>query len=424
MSYSLPFSGHSSTARSTAFFLLGLLVAMTPLHTKILGAAWLGFLFWGIASAAGARRDACNNDRASTIWLAACIAALLLAGVCMLIWDESSDILNPQIRLLVPALSVYLILRKGNLATQTYIYAMHAIALAGITAFVWTAYLSLNGQDVRSSLASNAIPWAVASSFYACLLLPAALTERQSMLRRRLWLGAVACVIIAVLLSKSLGAFLIIPWCALLCIWFWHRHRVRSSSSLPMLVLQLASAIALILACAWWAPGDALKLRKTTQELSEARATQNYNTSTGARLYMWDLAWQGFQQSPWIGVGSAERIRRLQHAGEDDANPDLSRFAVVRSVGHVHNQYLNAALDGGLVGLASLLTLLAGLAMATRRLAQTNRVAAWQMGGILFMHASASMSNVNFLHNYYVMALSLAAVVPLLGARTPDSRQT
>ncbi|CAL60764.1 Conserved hypothetical protein, putative exported protein [Herminiimonas arsenicoxydans] len=420
MIHSLPLSGHGSTIRSAAFSLLGLLVVMSPLHTKALGIAWLGFFFWGIASTAGAQRTARNGNRASIIWLGACITALLLAGVCALIWHESSDILNPQIRLLVPALSAYLILRKGNLAPQARIYLMHAIALAGITAFIWTAYLSLSGQDVRSSLASNAIPWAVACSFYACLLLPAALAEQQSMLRRWLWLCAVACAVIAVVLSQSLGAFLIIPWCALLCIWFWHRHRVRSSGRLPI-IAQLASAIALILASAWWAPGDLLKLHKTAQEISEVRTTQNYNTSTGARLYMWNLAWQGFQHSPWIGVGSAERIRRLQHAGEDEANPDLSKLAVVRGVGHVHNQYLNAALDGGLLGLASLLALLIGLAMATRRLAQTDQVAAWQMGGLLLMHASASMSNVNFLHNYYVMALSLAAVVPLLGAHAPDS---
>lgn len=418
MSNFRPASGHG-TAQSLAFFLLGLLVALAPLHTKILGVAWLGFFFWGIASAAGARRATQNRNPASTIWLFACIAALLLAAVCMLIWNESSNILNPQIRLLVPAVSVYLILRKGNLAPQARIYTMHAIALAGITAFTWTAYLSLSGQDVRSSLASNAIPWAVASSFYACLLLPAALAERQSMLRRWFWLGAVTCVVLAVLLSQSLGAFMIIPWCTLLCIWFWHRHRVQRSGSLPIIAL-FVSAIVFILACAWWAPADILKLRKTTQEIIETRAAQNYNTSTGARFYMWNLAWQGFQQSPWIGVGSAERIRRLQHAGENDADPN--RLAAVRSLGHVHNQYLNAALDGGLLGLASLLTLLGGLAMATRRLAQTDQVAAWQMGGVLVMHASASMSNVNSLHNYYMMALSLAAVVPLLVAHAPATR--
>jgi O-antigen ligase len=419
MSNSLPASGHGSL-RSIAFLILGLLVALAPLHTKILGAAWLGFFVWGIASATGARGATRNDNQASASWLAACIAALILAGVCALIWDESSNILNPQIRLLIPALSVYLVLRKGYLAPQARIYMLHAIALAGMTAFIWTVYLSLSGQDVRSSLASNAIPWAVASSFYACLLLPAALAERQSMLRRRLWLASVACVVLAVLLSRSLGAFMLIPWCVLVCIWFWYRHRVRNTSSLPILAL-VVSAIIFLLACAWWAPADILKLRKTTQEISETRATHNYNTSAGARLYMWNLAWQGFQQSPWIGVGSAERIRRLKQAGENDADPN--RLAAVRSLGHVHNQYLNAALDGGLLGLASLLTVLGGMALATRRLAQTDKVAAWQMGGVLLMHASASMSNVNSLHNYYMMALSLAAVVPLLGAAyAPEKR--
>jgi hypothetical protein len=43
-------------------------------------------------------------------------------------------------------------------------------------------------------------------------------------------------------------------------------------------------------------------------------------------------------------------------------------------------------------------------------------VASRQVQGVLFIHATASLTNVNLAHNYYAIMLSLSVALILLGA--------
>lgn len=158
-------------------------------------------------------------------------------------------------------------------------------------------------------------------------------------------------------------------------------------------------------------------MHQAAHDIRQVQTSENYNTSMGARLYLWGLAWQGIQESPWIGVGTVERLHRIKHAGDGAPPEQQEKLQAVRALNHVHNQYLHSALDGGLIGLTAFLILLIGLAVAMVRLTPVAPTSAWQLGGVLFMHATSSLSNVNLLHNYYVIGLSLAAVIPLLFAQ-------
>lgn len=414
-------SPHSSgTLRIAAFYLLGALFALGPLNSKVLGVAWLFFWVWGFWIVFKTRHTSLPtqtiSSTAASAWVTSCVISLGLAGICAFIWAEEIGSLNAQLRLLLPAATALAIIRRGGLSAQVCTGIFHALALACVIAFAWTVFLTIQGAAVRISLASNAIPWAVAISFYPCLLLPRALQEKNSAYQRWIWLFGAACGIAAVLLSQSRGAFLVIPWCALVYAWFWYRKSARRMSFYQAL-LALISIVAVVLTCSWFAPGDALRIRQVAQEIKEVRASENYNSSTGARLYLWAMAWEGIQQSPWLGIGGAERLRRIQHAGEGESKEEFDKLTNVRELGHVHNQYLHSAWDGGLIELAAILSLLIGMAIAVRRLAPADSVAAWQLGGVLFMHATSNLSNVNFAHNYYAVALSLATVIPLLTAR-------
>jgi O-antigen ligase len=136
----------------------------------------------------------------------------------------------------------------------------------------------------------------------------------------------------------------------------------------------------------------------------------------GARMYSWSLAWRSFRDSPWIGLGGKERLRRLKEAGAELPDPQRGQLTLVRKLGHVHNQYLHSAMDGGLIGLASTLAVLAGLGFAAFRLRRADPVASRQMQGVLFIHASAGLTNVNMAHNYYAVMLSVSVAVILAGA--------
>ncbi len=419
-------STYRSNAIRTGFFLLGTLLIFGALNSKILGAAWLGFCIWGLWVAFRMRHTIPNPatvkiSTAASVWLSSCIAALTLAIICTLIWPENVETLNAHLRLLLPAAAALALLRRGGLPLRARTTIFHIIAISCIVAFTWTAFWAMQGVDVREMLATNAIPWAVAISFYSCLLLPMALAKNQSTFQRRIWLFGVACGIGAVILSQSRGAFLVIPWCGLVYAWFWHHHKYSSRIGFHRTLLLLFCAVTVFLAGAWWAPGDVLRMRQAAQNITEFRTTGNNNTSVGARLYLWEMAWEGIQQSPWIGIGGTERLRRIKHAGDSESTEKLTKFSEVRSLGHVHNQYLHSAWDSGMIGLAAILALMAGMAIATRQLAYIDPVAAWQLGGVLVMHAASSLTNVNFAHNYYALALSLAVVIPLLGARNEPS---
>jgi O-antigen ligase len=232
----------------------------------------------------------------------------------------------------------------------------------------------------------------------------------------RIWLRCAGCGIVAILLSQSRGAFLIIPWSCLLIVWFWHKRSTTTDGlgrTLPRLVLIISIALATL----WLAPGDILRIRQAAHEIQQVRSTENYNSSVGARLYLWQMAIEGIRQSPWIGIGGAERLRRIKQAGAGGSDDQIAKLEAVRSLGHVHNEYLHAALDGGLLGLTSFLATLLGMAILIRQLARSAPVAAWQLGGVLCMHMSASLTNVNLAHNYYATALALAVLLPLFAAQ-------
>ena len=57
-----------------------------------------------------------------------------------------------------------------------------------------------------------------------------------------------------------------------------------------------------------------------------------------------------------------------------------------------------------------------GLGAAAWRLRRFDPVASRQMQGVLFMHATAGLTNVNMAHNYYAIMLSLSVTLILVGA--------
>lgn len=394
--------------------LLALLLAgtaLSPLNTKIAGATWLLLLLLALWLAVGPSRPRpAGAYTAATAWLLSCLAAMALWTGLSWIWGEpccrlSAD-LGSGLRLLLAATATWVLARHRAGFTGRGPWLPGALALACLLA------LALALSQSRDRLPSHPIPWAVAVSFLVCLLWPHALNAHAAPRQRAFWAFSAGCGIAAVLASQSRGAYAVLPWVLLLAGLALRRRvgRLRPRQLLATLAL-LGAAFATALSL----PGDPLRMRRAWQEIDLAIASADYNSSLGARVYLFQMAWQGIQESPWIGLGAAERLQRIRHAGEQLPPEQRAQLAHVRQLGHAHNQYLHNALDGGLLGLAGLLALLAGMAVAARRLGRVNPVAGQQMAGLLVMHAAAGLSNVNFAHNYYVVMLSLCTALVFLG---------
>jgi O-antigen ligase len=265
----------------------------------------------------------------------------------------------------------------------------------------------------RGLMPSNAIPWAVSVAFLLCVLLPPVLGGDISAAQRKWYFLAIAAGLAAIFISQSRGAFGILLWATWLAAAKWKKSHanfnLRKAAAVSLVGFSLLSSSALL-------PSDPLRLRAGWNEVVMAKHDGNYDSSMGARVYLWTLAWQSIQESPWIGIGGSERLKRIKIAGAELPVAERERFKAVRSVGHVHNQYLHSAMDGGLVGLASILAVLAGLGAAAYFLQRTDPVASRQVQGVLFIHATASLTNVNLAHNYYAIMLSLSVALILLGA--------
>ena len=388
---------------------LALGVALSPTNTKIAGAAWLlvclagFFLFF--------RKPAAQDDeRAAAVkaWLIACAVAAALATALALRWPDGPDTLHAEFRLLLAAAAVVPLVRHLPPAERWRALTFPAVALACVAALGTVAVTS-----DRLYLPSNALPWSVSVTFLLCLLLPELFGGHVGPARRK-WYGlALLAGLGAILMSQSRGAFAILVWIAWLAATSW--RTAHPGFRLRNVALGGTVAAALFVSSAWL-PSDPLRLRMGWNEVATAQAQGNYNTSLGARIYLWSLAWRSIQASPWIGVGGQERLAQIKEAGAELPETRRAQLALVRNVGHVHNQYLHAAMDGGLVGLASTLAVLAGLGAAAWRLRRFDPVASRQMQGVLFMHATAGLTNVNMAHNYYAIMLSLSVTLILVGA--------
>lgn len=408
-----------------ALALLGLGVALSPLSTKIAGAVWLALCLWGAAvlvrrSLAVVRSAPLAAARA---WLLGAAVAAALATTAGWIWGDGTDGLNAPLRLLMAAIATAAIVARQSLRLPAGFCrrACDALAVSCGLALACIVVVMQFHPWPRDHLPANAIVWALAIAFALCLLLPILVDGRVPPGRRLWWSVGAACGGAAILLSQTRGALGIAVWLLWLLVLAWRQRHGRW----PLARIGALAAAAVAVAAALWAmPGDPLRMREAGREITSAESGGGFNTSMGTRVYLWGLAWQGLQESPWIGIGGAERLRRIKQAGDGLPAEQQAQLALVRTMGHVHNQYLHAMLDGGLVGLGAILAAIAGLAAAAWRLHRTDPLASRQMQGLLFIHVTAGFTNVNFAHNYYAVTLAVAIGIVLVCASRRAASQT
>jgi O-antigen ligase len=395
-------------------------VVLSPWSTKLAGAVWLVWCLWGIALRLAPRMAAAPERHpampAVHAWAAGCVVALGLAMVKAGYWGDAFDEVYAYLRLVLSAAAAWWVLSRTSLPRDMPGRIGDAVAGQCAVAFLVMAWLMWKFPgDPRNLLPANAIVWAHAVAFGLCLLMPLLLcaTDRSARRRAAWWLGAaLGCG--AVLMSQSRGAYGVFAWMGLLLAMHW--RDVHGCWPVRRLAI-LAVGACVVMAAVWWAPGDPFKMRKAEHEIAQAETNAVYDTSLGIRLYLWNMAWQGLLESPLVGVGETERLRRIKHAGIELPEPQREKFALVRGMGHVHNQFLHVALDGGVMGLGAVLALIAGLATAAWRLRKVDRLAARQMAGLLFAFVAGGLTNVNLAHNYYVVSLAVFTAAVLVGAR-------
>jgi O-antigen ligase len=406
---------------------LSVLVAMASVHTKIAGAAWLCVVSGGVYTvctrARFLRRDlsqlALPKDpvvSVATIWLLFTTLALALKAIAVLYWNSGWEERHAEIRLFLGALGSF---GLAGYAINNRSQAALAMGLCG-ACLAAVALLFLYGGD---GAPTNRIPWASGVSLLIIASLGAALiAEKLQRVILLLSSGLAAFGVIA--FSDTRGAYPIgLIWTITLCSMSitprgdearaqgtaW---KTKTKSLLTLGVVSLAILGVL---------SSQGVLERTYARVAVAKSElgayiqgdpDSINTSVGTRLRMWSLSAPVIVDNlPW-GIGKDERLALIHRWGEELNRPGM------KSLGHLHNEYLQTLLENGLWGLASFLSYTVGMLFAARRLWQSDlKVSSKALVAIAAMHSLAELTNMNFAHNYYPTLLSVGVAITLLFAQ-------
>lgn len=418
---SSPQPGHGAPGLASApswlvLLLAGLMVA-APLSSKSAGLPLLVLLLVALWTA-WRRPAALPIDPLVLHWFWIAGLVLVLRGAATLFWQDAWGDRHFELRLLLSAITLWLLCPRMVWSEAHKKWLRRALALACWAALGLTW---LHGRDTPT----NPIPWAAGVGFFVCVMLAQGADARSSPREQALFLFSGLAGLAGVILSQSRGSLGLLPWSVLVLAWVLWRSARQKEQVRPLFGGALSMAVLLVLIAAvqprlYQEPLARVQL--AWQELSasvHAIKTQSVspevtNTSVGARLHMYIHGWEQIQQSPVTGHGVVQRRAWVQALGQHSGSIDI------RGLRHLHSDPLSIWFEHGLPGLASYLLSVGGLAWLAWRSRARGAALSLGFAGLAWMHASTGLTNMNTLHNFYGVMLSLSVLLLFLLDRSPE----
>ena len=394
------------TVKNWQWCVVLLLLVLAPANSKLAGACWLALCLLGAWSfKRGSAQGATSEFDAAKGWVFACLSALALKAVTQFYWGDSWGERHAEFRLLFGALGLLGLVHYARFTSDQLKWLGYALVLALWTGFGWMLAFG-------AALApTNQIPWGASMSLLVCVVLALTFSVSSQPLPIRLFHASGVLVgVCAVLLSQARGAYGIVLWVGGVVLWYYLRGGIKWRAMVSRVLVGLVAVALLVQLFPQLLSIPAHRIQLAVNEISSMDSSKeaSTNTSVGARIYLWTRAIEEFPDHLVMGVGREARMASIQRWGAE------GNSTTVQSLGHLHNNYLAALFEQGLFGIGSFLSFLAGLLYMVVRLRKDQPVAALGLAGILFMHSSSSLTNVNFAHNYYPTMLSVAVSVCLL----------
>jgi len=383
-----------------------LLLLLAPLNSKLAGACWLAFCLLGLWSfKQGSTQESVAEFSAAKGWVFACLLALALRVIPQFYWGDSWDERHAEFRLLFGALGLLGLVHYARFTSDQLKWLGYALVLALWAGFGWMLVFG-------AALApTNQIPWGASMSLLVCVVLALTFSASSQRLSVRLFYASGVVVgVCAVLLSQARGSYGIVLWVGGFVLWHYATSGIKWRALMSRVLVGVVAVTLLVQIFPQLISIPAQRIQLAVEEFSsmDSAKAASMNTSVGVRLYLWKRAVEEVPDHIVMGVGREARMASIQRWGAE------ANSTTAQSLGHLHNNYVEDLFDQGLVGLGSFMSFLAGLFYMAMRLRKAQPMAALGMSGILFMHSTSSLTNVNFAHNYYPTMLSVAVAVCLL----------
>jgi O-antigen ligase len=388
-------------------FLIAL--ALSSVSSKAIGFAWVLIVLAGMCKWIQCAKSPEPSANTSIIkyWLLVTLVALVAKTIPMVYWSDPWEERHGELRMFLGALALYCLGDSKFVKHNTIAGIATALSISCAIGLIW---VSLYGRD---NVSTHHIPWAGSMAMISALLLALSLKTDFNLSYRSIWFLGGLIGLMAVLSSQSRGAYGIVVWWIVVGIHHCWTHKkdilipvYRDRTTRKRKALVAATIlIGFILLCQSQIFKRTLEsLEQASNEImiSQKSAEKGANSSVGARIYLWGQSCTAIQESPWIGYGHDGRKEKLAQWAE------MAHSTTIKSLGHVHNEYLNQLLDHGFLGLFSQLSYIFGLMWLSWKLHKAHHAAsALAVAGICFVHASSSLSNVNFAHNQYTATMSV-----------------
>ncbi len=259
----------------------------------------------------------------------------------ILSFDASLSELDYASRFII-LLPVFFYLRKANVRIEYFFIGIVLGAIScGLFGFYQTFYLDFP----RAKGITNSVPFGDISIVLGLMCLPGVLLATISKPFRFLLLTGFLAGLAGSIFSGTRGGWIAIP-VVLLVIFAMNPMkwgRVKKSANIVILFFSLGAA--------YYLPDVQVRVDIALNEFNEYVSGEVVSTSVGLRLEVWRASILAILENPVFGVGEGS-FRNTMIALVEEGRADV---VVVERLAHIHNEFLSATLNRGLIGLISLM---------------------------------------------------------------------
>ncbi len=250
---------------------------------------------------------------------------------------EYIKIMGRYIRFLM-VVPVYLLLTKGNMLLLRYLVAG---AVVSGPLYLALALFSISEKPgLPASGHYHHITFGDAAMLSVVFLSAVLLMWKTGLIIKAIFLISIACALYASILSQARGAWLVLPFCGMLLLYImFKRNQLKFKIVLPLLFLAM-TVIAM-------SPVSSLvgeRVGEAVHEVTLFVSGERFDSSVGARLAMWDIALNVWQQHPVLGTGLGDFDQEIE------LRQSQGVYESIAVHGSAHNIYFQALATTGSIG--------------------------------------------------------------------------